>query len=319
MPKIKKQENIEETVKELNIDKKALVKDIKKEIIEELDDEVLKRVEYETKNKLDKMEKRIYKYKNMSIIKRNIIILIFLGIIIFETKVLYDNELLFKFNKKENQINNELKQNNNENKEDKNEKDTKWYIENYSYLLDNIKTNIGGEDKYYLYKKNYTESSIRNTVKLNMAYQLLDKDNISVENSVINVKENDLKDAYKRIFGSLDNYKAENFNNNCIQFIYNKDTFMAIDTKCDESKERLVEKINNIYEKDNKIIINTIVGIYNKENKNLVNMDGEKLTDNYSDNISEYENKLSKYEYVFELKDKSYYLKEINKLKKSEE
>lgn len=311
MPKIKKQENIEETIKELNIDKKALVKEIKKEVIEELDDEVLKRVEYETKNKLDKMEKRIYKYKNMSILKRNIVILIFLGIIIFETKILYDNNLLFKFNNKKNtEINSEVEQNNNENKE---EKDSKWYIDNYSYLLDNIKTNISGEDKYYLYKKNYTQETIRNAIRLNMAYQLLN-DGISKENSVISIKEKDLKEAYKKIFGNLDNYKAENFSNDCVQFVYNKDVFMAIDTKCEDSKDELVEKIDNIHEKDNKIIINTIVGIYNKENKSLVNMDGEKLADKYSNNINEYANKLSKYEYIFEIKDKDYHLKEINKL-----
>ena len=94
MPKVKKQEKIEEDLKELNIDKELIIKEIKKELIEDLDDEITKRVEYETRNKLEKMEKKIYKYKNGSIIRRNIIILVLFAVIAFETKVLYDNNLL---------------------------------------------------------------------------------------------------------------------------------------------------------------------------------------------------------------------------------
>lgn len=301
-------------MKELDIDKELIVKEIKKELISDLDDEISKRVEYETRNKLEKMEKKIYKYKNGSIIRRNIIILILLAVIALETKILYDNNLLsVKGNKKQNDVNAELKVDNNENKEE--EKNSEWYIKKYSYLLDNIKTNIVGEDKYYLYKDNYTNDSISNTVKLNMAYQLLKKENIKNENSVINVKENDIKNAYKKIFGNLDNYKAENFNNSCIQFIYNENSknYMAIDTTCDTNNEELIEQIKNIYEEDSKIIIETIVGTKTQDN-NLVNIDGNIITDNYSGNINEYEESLNKYKYVFELKDKNYYLKEINKI-----
>lgn len=314
MPKVKKQEKLDSDLKELDIDKELIVKEIKKELISDLDDEISKRVEYETRNKLEKMEKKIYKYKNGSIIRRNIIILILLAVIALETKILYDNNLLsVKGNKKQNDVNAELKVDNNENKEE--EKNSEWYIKKYSYLLDNIKTNIVGEDKYYLYKDNYTNDSISNTVKLNMAYQLLKKENIKNENSVINVKENDIKNAYKKIFGNLDNYKAENFNNSCIQFIYNENSknYMAIDTTCDTNNEELIEQIKNIYEEDSKIIIETIVGIKTQDN-NLVNIDGNIITDNYSGNINEYEESLNKYKYVFELKDKNYYLKEINKI-----
>lgn len=315
MPKVKKQEKLDESLKELNIDRELIVKEIKKELIEDLDDEVTKRVEYETKNKLEKMEKRIYKYKSTSIIRRDVIILIFLAVIVLETKVLYDNNLLaVKSNKKQNEVNNELKVDNKN--EEKEEKNTEWYIKNYSYLLDNIKTSISGEDKYYLYKDNYSENNISNTVRLNMSYQLLSKDDINIENSVINVKENDLKDAYKKIFGSLDNYKAENFSNSCIQFIYNKDSknYMAIDTTCVSSNEELIEQIKNIYEEDNKIIIETIVGIKIQENNSLINVDGNVITDNYSGNINEYEESLNKYKYIFELNDKNYYFKEINRI-----
>ena len=41
----------------------------------------------------------VYRSTNISIIKRNIFIILFLAIIIFETKILYDNDLLLN-NKK---------------------------------------------------------------------------------------------------------------------------------------------------------------------------------------------------------------------------
>lgn len=317
MPKVKKEDKINEDIKNLNIDKKAIVDEIKKEVQNQISEEIIKKVDYETKNKLDKMEKRIYKYKNISIIKRNIVIILFLAIIIFETKILYDNDLLHLSNNKKIDENN-ISETKKELEEQEEVKDTKWYIDNYSYLLDNVKTDLTGEDTYYLYKKNYTESSIRNSVRLNMSYQLLNKEDIIIENSVVTIKESDLKESYKKIFGSLDNYKPENFNNNCIQFIYNKDSksYMAINTVCEESNEELLEEIKAIYEEDNKIVIETIVGIKIKDNKELNNIDGTKVTDNYSGNISEFEDKLNKYQYIFEKIDDNYYLKEINKLNK---
>lgn len=317
MPKVKKEDKINEDIKNLNIDKKAIVDEIKKEVQNQISEEIIKKVDYETKNKLDKMEKRIYKYKNISIIKRNIVIILFLAIIIFETKILYDNDLLHLSNNKKIDENN-ISETKKELEEQEEVKDTKWYIDNYSYLLDNVKTDLTGEDTYYLYKKNYTESSIRNSVRLNMSYQLLNKEDIIIENSVVTIKESDLKESYKKIFGSLDNYKSENFNNNCIQFIYNKDSksYMAINTVCEESNEELLEEIKAIYEEDNKIVIETIVGIKIKDNKELNNIDGTKVTDNYSGNISEFEDKLNKYQYIFEKTDNNYYLKEINKLNK---
>ena len=69
-----------EELDKLEIDKEKLIKELKEEVKDGLFDEITKKVDYESKNKLDKMEKRIYKYKNFSILKRNIIIILFLCI-----------------------------------------------------------------------------------------------------------------------------------------------------------------------------------------------------------------------------------------------
>ncbi len=321
---VKKQSNEKKVnnVEENNIDKKLLVSDIKKEVLNSLDEEITKRVEFETKNKLEKMEKRIYKYKNAKIVRKNIFIILLLALIVFETKILYDNDLLLNKKKtvdknivdKENNTDKEITKNeDNDNKEEV-KKDLKWYIDNYSYLLDNIKTNL--TDSYYLYKDNYSEDTIDIMVRLNMAYQLLSKDKINISNSVITINENDIKDAYKKIFGSLDKYSAKNFNEDCIQFIYNENskTYLAIDTECQNKVTEKVEKIENIYEEDNNIVIETIVGVYDKENNSLTNINGDIVSDNFSNNIDEYKESLDSYKYTFIKEDENYYLEKIEKI-----
>ena len=296
MAKKKVEESNKELMRELDINKKDLVDEIKKEIKESLDKEIEKKVDYESKDKLDKMEKRIYRQKIFALIKRDIIILILLGLSLYEAKILYDNGLLFGLNKKE-EVKQVVKVEDNE--ETKEEKDSKWYIDNYSYLLDNIKTNLEGEDKYYLYN-NISSSDIKNTVRLNMAYQLLDVKSID---GIFKVSEDTLKEAYNKIF-NIDNYISENFNNSCINFIYNKDTktYMAIDITCENDNTEIFRNIKNIYEEDDKIVIEAKVGILDRDNNKISIINGE--TFDYNDeNID----KLNTYKFIF----KDNYLEEI--------
>ncbi len=305
MAKIKKESEIE------FIDKEQIIKEIKKEAKEELLEEAKRKIDYESKKSLENAEKKIYKYKNFAIFKRNILILLFLGVIIYETKILYDNDLLFKESKKDNLPVVDKVENNNKVEDEKEPevvKDLAWYKENYGYLYTNIKTNL--EDTYYLYKNSIKVEEIDNTVKLNMAYQLLDDK--KVEGSVISIDGNKLKDAYKKIFGDIE-FKAENFKDNCVQFIYNKDTntYMAIDTTCKSNENSLVTDIINISEKDNTLVIEVVAGIL--KDKKLSNIDGVKIKDNYNNNLDEVKDKLNKYEFIYEKQENEYYLKEIKK------
>lgn len=318
MAKAKKEQTND--IEKLEINKDEVVKEIKSAVKEQLLEEVTRKIDYESKKSLEQVEKKIYKYKNFSIFKRNIIILILLGVIIFETKTLYDNDLLFKGSKKnsDNDIVDKIDKDKDNNKEEQEqpEKDLEWYKENYGYLLDNIKTNLTGEDTYYLYSGNYNEDNIKNSVKLNMAYQLLSNEEKRVDSSVISVSEEAIKNKYKKIFGNIDNLKLENFNDNCIQFIYNPSNknYMAIDTTCEALNEEIIKNIENIYEEDNKLIIEVLVGILNKDNNSLSNMNKELIKENYSNELlDEVKDKLNKYKYKFEKIEEEYYLKEINK------
>ena len=282
MAKVKK--GIDKQMEDLNINKKEIVNEIRKEIKESLEEEIIKKVGYEAQNKLDKMERKIYRQKRWALIRRDIIILLLLGFALYEGKLLYNNGLFFGLNKKEDtkQV---IKVADNE------EKTQEWYIEKYSYLLDNIKTNLSGDDKYYIYN-NLKVKDIKNSVKLNMAYQLL---NVKSNDGIIKISEGDIKDKYITIFGT-DDYDAENFSNDCINFIYNKDlkTYIAIDITCDSNNTEVFRKITNIYEENDNIIVEAKVGILDKSENKITIINGETLEYN-DENI----NKLKTYKFIF--------------------
>ena len=302
MARSKKEESSKELIRELNINKKDLVDEITKEIKESLDKEIEKKIDYESRNKLDKMASRIYREKRWKIIRRDIVILLLLGAVVYEAYILYNNGLFFGLNKKE-----EVKEVVEEIKKDENEvveevKDLAWYKEKYGYLLDNIKTNINGDDKYYLYKANIKASDIKSSIKLNMTYQLLNKEIID---GIIKINEETMKEKYLTIFGNLDAYEATNFTDDCINIIYNKDSkmYMAIDTECTSNNTEIFRQIENIYEENDNIVIEAKVGILNKETNKLSIINGEEFDYN-DENIQ----KLKTYKFIF----KDNYLVEIN-------
>ena len=309
MPRSKKEDNANNLMKELEIDKKTIANEIKNEVKDSLEDEIIDTIDNYTKDKLDSMEKKIYKYKNRTIRKRNIIIIILLIIIGLETKLLLDGFNLNDYLK----INTEI---NNEKIDDQEEKkDLAWYIDKYSYLLDMIHTNLDNDNFSYLYEKSYKVSDIDNNVKLNIAYQLLDSKDITNNNSVIMISNDNLKNNYNKLFND-NNYKEENFNNGCINFIYNKsnDNYMAIDIECNITKS-IKEEISNIYEEDDKIIIETILGVYDSNDNTLKMIDGSIIEENYNGKLDNYKNSLNKYQYIFIKDNDNYYFDAIEKIK----
>ena len=295
-------------------DKDKITKEIKDEAKESLVEELLLVIDRETKNKLDKMEKKIYHYKKVAICKRNIVIFLLLLIIFLETKVLYDNNILPYLNT--NNSNSSSLTTTSKSNSQEEEKDLNWYLKHYSYLIDNIKTNLSTTDYLYLYQDNYNVLTIREDIKLNMAYQLLDSNAISKDNSVITLKEESLKESYQKIFGSLDTYTATNFNDDCISFIYNSktSTYMAIDTTCPSNPNTIVKSITNIEETNTSLIFTLSVGIYNSTNHTLSKIDNTLVTENYDPNtLNSYQDSLSKYTYTFKKVDTNYYLDTIEK------
>ena len=132
-----------------------------------------------------------------------------------------------------------------------------------------------------------------------------------IENSVISIENDKLKEAYLKIFKTLDNYKEVNFKDNCIQFVYNSSSniYMAIDTTCSVNNDTLIRNIDDIYIKDDELVIELSVGILN--NDKLSNIDGTIIGD--YNNIEQLKDKLNKYTFVFEKSNDNYYIKEIKR------
>ena len=296
--------------------KPELKEELKPELKEEVMEDLLLVIDKESKNKFDKIERKINHRKNMSIFRKIIIIILLLALVVYETKILYENNLIPYFQNKN--ITTKVSTQEDVSKENAIVKTKEWYLENYSYLLNNIKTDLLQDNTYYLYKSNYKELTIKNDIRLNMAYQLLTESDKKLDNNVITISNASLKEAYKRIFGSTINYKESNFNNNCLTFIYDSvsDNYMAINTTCEESNTKLLESISNIYEQDNNVVIETVVGIYNKDTNKLSKVDGTEVLDTFNEeiNLQEYKNMLDNYKYTFKNIDNNYYFDSIERI-----
>lgn len=307
------------TVEETTVDKEKLEREIKKEVKDCLLDELDEKIDGLVQVKIDKFEKKINKQKQRALLKKNIIIVILLGLVIFEGKILYDNGLLNNSNYKSNNSSYENKINKDSNKaveENENTKDEKWYIEEYSYLLDNIKTNLVGDNFTYLYNDNYTAKDIDNKIRLNMAYQLLDKEDISNKDGFLTVDTSILEESYKKIFGNDLEFKNEDFTDNCIHFIHNDslNKYLAVNLECAVNTKEVLQEVISVEEKEDEIIVTTILGIHDTKEKKISNLDNS-FTKKYKDDITEYEEELDKFKYEFVKDNDAYYFSSITKEK----
>ncbi len=315
-------ENIKEQVlydidKEIKNNIKAKTEDYKKEIKETLISEINDEINLAIKRE----EKRFIRGKNIALFKKNVIILILLAVIGYFGYCLYDVKY-FKFmqNYAENvAIEPVIDKENSE----KNEviKDEQWYLDNYSYLLNtaHITLNNDNINAYYLYSQDHDIKDIRNAYLLNMAYKNLPENAIKTSSSTITISGEDLNNAFQKTFYDLE-YTPTNFTYDCLNFTYNesKNRYNAENTQCLPANNEIVETIDKIYEEDQNIYIETYATLYNNEEKNCYAFDDlftPVVTNIEKEQIAENSKKLNKYQYVYELIDNIYYLKNINKLK----
>lgn len=289
------------------IDKDKLVSELKESVINELEDYLINIVEDNSKNKLESMERKIYKYKNKTIRKKNIIIFFLILIIVLENYYLYDEKVFSNY-----LFNNHSEVINNNTKEDT-VKDLNYYINEYGYLIDMVNTKLDNDNFNYLYRDSYKVSEIDKEIKLNISYMNISDSNINSVNGVKTVSEDIVKSSYNKIFND-NKYEVGNFKYSCLNFIYNKNnlSYMAIDTGCDDNKE-IIKSIIDIKEKDNYIEIITLVGIL-KDNT-LYDIENNLIESNYhNQDLSNFNDSLTKYKYTF-IKDKgNYYFDSIEKI-----
>ena len=156
-------------IKEIRYEANTVVKDdIKEQLIIDVNNEI--------KDNIRKEQRKLIRQKSFKIFKKNIIILILIAIVAYFSYCLWDARY-FKFMKDKTIVEKVVKEENNEdNKEIEIIKDKSWYIENYGYLLDNMKLSLPMDNSniYYLFNENYNITNIKDTIKLNLAYKFVE-------------------------------------------------------------------------------------------------------------------------------------------------
>lgn len=305
----------EDIIKEIRYEANTVVKnDIKEQLIIDVNNEI--------KDNIRKQQRKMLRQKNFKIFKKNIFILLLIAVIIYFGYCLWDARYFaFMKNEEKNASVKEVADESKE-KEEKIIKDKTWYIENYGYLLDNTKLSLLSDNYniYYLYSDNYNVSSIKDTIKLNMAYKFVE--NISESDYSYTIKEEDMKNAYYKMFGTYDYYNPTSFNVDCMQFYYNsyEKIYVAYKITCESTVSlHIKEEIKDMYEEDGKIIIETVMGVYNENNNYLFayyNLYNSVASDfDQSKSVLDYEDVLNSYKYVFNKNEQDCYFESIEKVK----
>ena len=310
-----KQQLKDDIIKEIRLEANTIIKDdIKESIILDVNNEI--------KDNIRREQKNIIRSKNFKIFKKNIFILLLIGIIVYFGYCLWDAKYFWFLKDKKEEIKNEVKEEINEEKEEIIIKGKNWYVTNYSYLLDNMKLDLSYDNPniYYLYTGNYNKSNIKDTIKLNIAYKFIENKNETDYNYTI--YEDDMKNAYIKVFGNLDNYIPTSFTVGCMQFYYNnvEGIYTAYKFICDSNNSlQIKEEIKDIYEDNGKIIIETVMGVFDKNDKYLFNYSNLyiSLTNDFDEtkSVLEYEDRLNTYKYKFSNIDNNYYFESIEKIK----
>lgn len=324
-----------EVVKEI---KEKILDDLNKEIKisitnntskfkEELKEELTNDIQNEVANIMKQEERRIIKGKNFSVFKRDVVILILLGICFYFGYCLFDAKY-FDFMKSECEKNGTCTTVDMSGKEeDPNKpgeviKDKDWYIEHYGYLLESsqAKMNADQVNAYYLYSGDHSLNEMKTSYLLNLAYSKLEKKAIKTNTQSITVSGEDLMHAFENLFGSTNYYKPGTFTYDCLTFKYNqdKDRYTASNTKCSVSNKEIVEEIDNMYEDGDVLYLITVATIYDKVENTYYSFDD--LYDPVASNVTENDvlanaKKLNRYQYQYKKVEDTYYLDSITKLK----
>lgn len=309
-----KEKNID--IKSIEIELNNYLEDRKVDIEKELTNKIDEQIELKVTKRMKEEEKKLSRGKTGKIIRRDIIIILLLGVIGYFGYCLYDVDYFnirtkvvdkTSDNKKDDEIKNNDKEDNNEPVVDT-KPDSSYYIKNYGYLLDNLL--IDDEEIYNLFTKTITRDIIPNELVLKIAYKNINKVLITNNNDMITFHKDSLLESAKKIFGEDINIKNEMFIYNNIKFMYYNDTYIGL--KEESSSINLINKIIDANEENNELTFEFIIA-KTSENK-LLDIEDNIIEEEYDNkDITEYKDKLSTYIIVFEKSEDNYIFKNITR------
>lgn len=296
--KVKEAQIVDVEAKEINVDISEIKADLTEYMQNKIDKEVAKAV--------DKSSKKLIRYKNSIIFKKNIIIIILLIICVFLGYNLYNlsnininvsttkkgvqKEELKKTEKKETETDNK------ENELENNKKE-------YGHLIDDIF--INDESPYV---KDFYKGNLSEEVKLYLSLNSIDEEKVVSEDGSVYLEEDDLKKCYDNFFTSDFSPKSFEYNNLKFHYLSSKSLFVA-DGEFEKVKKDIDKEIIDIDVSEN-IVITTVEGII-KDDKLYNITSGEEVKNYKSDNLSKYEKKLTKVVYYFLKNDDVYKIDKI--------
>lgn len=281
----------------LNID----ISDIKSD----LTDYMMDKIDKEVSLAIDRSNKKLVRYKNSIIFRKNIIIVILLIMCVFLGYNLYkisDISVNISTNNGVSKNTNSNVKKVNDKKEDKDDLEEK--VKKYDYLIDDIFIN---DESPYI--DDFYKGNLSDDVKLYLTLNRIDNNKITSEDGSVYIDEEDMKDSYESFLGGEFSPKSFEYNDLKFHYLSSKSLFIG-DGEVKKQKGNIVKEIIDVND-DELLKITTIEGIA-KDNK-LYNVLNKKQVGDYKDNkdLKKYENDLIKVIYYFDKNEDNYILNNI--------
>lgn len=288
--------------KELDRKKEDILKEVedkKEEVVKELDSKIESKVEVAVNEKIKTYEKKVVKTKNYKILRRDIVIIVLLGLIIYSGYYMYKNDYFNIIINK----NNVIKTPNDPQEETK--YDSAYYIKNYGYLINNIF--INDQELLDIFKKDLiTTNDISNSLKLKISYFNI-KNKQNDDGNIIFSKE-DILSSYQTIFNDTV-INNETFTYNNTRFIYYNNMYIGYELPNEELNIKY--NIYNSYLKDKDLVFELVVG--RVVDNNIINIYDDRIME-YNGNINDYQGLLTKYSIIFTNNNDKYYFNKIERI-----
>lgn len=224
VPKKVKDKMTEEIIEEISGTvkddvKESVVNDIKKSFDQDFKNEIKTTIKEELiediKKDISREQKKVSRSKSFKIFRLYIYLIIVVGALLYLLFRMYETDTLTVIDKSYTRRPTSSRITTTTEEITEVVKDGEYYINNYGYLMDNVK--ISNTD---LVKSGVYISEMNINDKLSLAYANLDDSKIIVDGIIHTIAESDLQDAYLKAFGTVDGYLQNNFSVNGLNYAY---------------------------------------------------------------------------------------------------
>lgn len=204
-------------------------------------------------------------------------------------------------------------------------KDTRWYVNNYGYLFEDLQLGLNADnvEAYYLYSDDRKVSEIKPAYLLGMAYNKVMPAAASSADATArtSVAATDLRTAFEGMFGTTDYFEKVGFTHGCKKFTYAResDTFVTENGDCTVNSTReIVEEIDEMYEEGSVLYVLTTVAIYDADEASFYSFDNlfkPAVMNAEKTDLGKNQAMLNRYQYQFKKTGEKYHFSGVVKLR----